>query len=295
MTRFGFIGLGAMGLNMARNIAAKMKPSDTLHVFDVAPAQADLVPGAIKASRVSEVAANADTVITMLPMGKHVSGVFNEIVAAVGRDGQKQFIDSSTIDIATSRAVASKVAAAGHRFVDAPVSGGTAGAKAGTLTFMVGAPEIEGSLQVALELMGKRLFACGQQSSGLAAKLANNYILALTNLATSEGFALAKHLGLDLATFSQLVDVSSGQSWSSRVNNPVPGVDANTPSSRDYENGFAVDLCRKDLLLAVEAAQGAAMDLPLGKHAPAVYTALSEAGLGKKDMSILYKTLLDHK
>lgn len=293
MTRYGFIGLGAMGLNMARNIAAKLKPSDTLHVFDIVPTQADLVPGAIKALRAVDVAANADTIVTMLPMGKHVAGLFDEILSKVDSSGPKQFIDSSTIDIATSRAVAAKVAANGHRFVDAPVSGGTAGAKAATLTFMVGAEKLEGSLETVLNLMGKRVFACGQQSSGLAAKLANNYILALTNLATSEGFALAKSLGLDLHTFSQLVDVSSGQSWSSRVNNPVPGVDANTPASRDYDNGFAVDLCRKDLLLAIEAAQGAAVNLPLGQHAPKVYTDLSDAGLGKKDMSILYKTLCE--
>lgn len=278
-----------MGHHMAQNIAKKLKPTDSLTVFDLVAERATM--GKLAKSPLELVEAS-DTIVTSLPAGKHVAAVFDEFVAKIKGAPPKLFLDTSTIDIKTSQAVADLVAKAGHRYIDSPMSGGTTGAKNGTLSFMVGCePAFRDRLAV-LEMMGKKIFCCGYQSAGLAAKLANNYILALQNLATSEGFCLANRLGLDMDTFSQIVDSSSGQSWSSRVNNPVPGVDPSTPSSRDYDGGFAVALCQKDLLLAIDAANLVDVPLPLGKHAPSVYDTMITDGYGTKDFSVLYSVLM---
>lgn len=293
-TRYGFVGLGAMGLNMARNIGAKMDPkNDSLAVFDLNKEACQSVEGASVAESAGAVAQACDVVVTMLPEGKHVRAVYEEMVkAATKNDTNKTFIDCSTSDVASSLHVAQLVAdSALGSFVDAPVSGGTVGALNGTLTFMVGAPEIEGQLETTLSMMGARVFACGKAGAGLAAKLANNYILALTNIATSEGFHLASALGLDAKVFSSIVNVSSGRSWSSEINTPVPGILETAPSSRDYDNGFATALMKKDLLLAIDAGKLAKAELPLGAPAAGIYSQLCDDGYARKDLSVLYKVL----
>ncbi|ANB15863.1 hypothetical protein AWJ20_3507 [Sugiyamaella lignohabitans] len=232
----------------------------------------------------------------MLPEGKHVRGVYERIIEAIKSEpSDRLFIDSSTIDVQTSIETSNLIKSNNlGTFVDAPVSGGTVGAANATLTFMVGTEDLN-TVEPTLKMMGSRFFACGKQGAGLAAKLANNYILALTNIATAEGFQLANQLGLDLAKFSEIVNTSSGRSWSSEVNNPVPGISPSTPSSRDYESGFGVSLMRKDLLLAIAAADLVKLKLLLGSDAAKVYETIVEAGLARKDMSVIYKYLEDSK
>lgn len=294
-TRYGFVGLGAMGLNMAQNIAAKMDPKqDSLVVFDLNKDACGSVRNAEIGESAAHVASESDIIVTMLPEGKHVRQVYEEMTAVKG--SEKTFVDCSTSDLESSLHAAKLVSTAKlGAFVDAPVSGGTVGALNGTLTFMVGASEIEGTLEKTLNMMGARMFPCGKPGAGLAAKLANNYILALTNIATAEGYHLAAALGLDPQVFSSIVNVSSGRSWSSEINTPVPGLKEGTPASRDYENGFASALMKKDLLLALDAGSVAKTVLPLGPSAAKIYDRLCAEGYARKDMSVMYKVLEENK
>lgn len=275
----------------------------------------------------AEVARHSDVVITMLPAPAHVRAVYAQIVeglaADAAKDGtaprQKVFIDSSTIDVKTSVETAQLLRGEkgdGHLFFDAPVSGGTVGATNASLTFMVGgvpsslvqpdpdtppaAPSSTEEEQLAevyhtlvrptLATMGKTVVPCGGPGMGLAAKLANNYLLALTNVATAESFQLARALGLDLRLYSRIVASATGRSWSSDVNNPVPGMLPGAPASRDYLNGFGLGLMRKDLGLALEAADHVALPLLLGNDAYNVYTTVEQDDYCKdRDMSVIYK------
>ena len=295
---------------MAQNLRNALPKSDTLTLFDVNPKSALQIqgPNVVIAESVGEVAMDSEVVITMLPEPKHVQGVYEEIVKALEAQptsgSNKLFVDSSTIDVATSLKVAESVASIGdktHTFVDAPVSGGTVGATNATLTFMVGvsdaSPAFGTSIEPVLTAMGKRIVACGGPGLGLVAKLANNYILALTNMATSEAFQIAGSLGLDLTLFSSIVNSSTGQSWSSTVNNPVPGVLPNSPASRDYMNGFGLALMRKDLGLALDAAEQAKLGLLLGEPAYVAYKKVEadDEYYKNRDMAVIYKYLADKK
>lgn len=278
---------------MAQNLRNKIDPSEKLILYDVNPEAAKSVKGVntVKASHVGEVGDLSDVVITMLPEGKHVKEVYGQILDSIKSEKSRLFIDSSTCDIKTSLAVGDEIRSKGAGdFVDAPVSGGVIGAMNGTLTFMVGADK-NSQVEPILKYMGKNVFQLGKPGAGLAAKLANNYILALTNIATSEGFQLANKLGLNLKQFSDLIATSTGRSWNTEANNPVPGIDPKTPSSRGYENGFGVNLMKKDLLLAIDASNLANLELLLGDRAAEIYQQLSDQGLGNKDMSVVYKTL----
>lgn len=304
---YGFIGLGAMGLPMAQNLRNALPETEKLTVFDVNPASAAKLtgPNLVIANSVGEVAAEADVLLTMLPEPKHVWGVYSEILQALepleGKRAEKLFIDSSTIDVETSLKVAKAVGGAGHAFIDAPVSGGTVGALNGTLTFMVGASDgssqFKDSVEPVLTIMGQRIVPCGGPGLGLVAKLANNYILALTNVATSEAFQIAGSLGLDLALFSQIVNSSTGRSWSSEVNPPIPGVNPTAPSSRDYTNGFGLPLMRKDLGLALDAAKQGNVGLLLGETTFSAYKHVEAANeyYRTRDMSVIYKYIEDQK
>jgi 3-hydroxyisobutyrate dehydrogenase len=231
----------------------------------------------------------------MLPEGKHVRTAYGELADNLAPSTTKTFIDSSTIDLKTTLETAKLLERSNiGTFVDAPVSGGTIGAKNGTLTFMVGSKDLS-SLKPVLEKMGSRIVSCGGLGSGISAKLANNYLLALSNIATSEAFQLAKNLGLDLKVFSGIVNTSSGHCWSSQINNPVPGINENAPSSRDYENGFGVSLMYKDLKLANEAAKQAKLNLPMADRAAEIYDEVNRIPeLKNKDMSVIYKWLEQH-
>lgn len=298
---------------MAQNLRNNIDANDTLALYDVNPESAPKIagPNCVVANSVAEVAEQSDVVVTMLPEPQHVLGVYNEIVTALkaSSGAGKLFIDSSTIDVATSLKVGQAVSSVtGCQLVDAPVSGGTLGATNGTLTFMVGADAksklFNDTLQPILAHMGKRIVACGGPGLGLTAKLANNYMLALANIATAEGFQIAVSLGLDPHLFSEIVNTSTGRSWSAEVNNPVPGVLPTSPASRDYANGFGLALMRKDLGLAIDAAKQGNVGLLLGEAAYGAYKEVEAAKEPKsgeelyyknRDMGVVYKYIEDSK
>lgn len=300
---------------MATNLRAKIPPSDTLIIHDVNPATtkkfAEEIGIATKAAgspakgtgieiatSLRELAERSDTVITVLPEPRHVKDVFHSILngGLPKRNGHERvFIDCSTIDPTSSREVANAVhSTSSGRFVDSPMSGGVVGAKAGTLTFMLGASSKSGEfierVKKVLMLMGKKVWHLGEQGTGLSGKLANNYLLAISNIATAEAMNLGIKWGLDPKVLGDMINSSTGKCWSSEVNNPVPGVIEGNPASRDYEGGFGVSLMKKDLRLAMAAAAEAGAKLELGEKAKEVYDATEAAHKGK-DFSVVYKYL----
>lgn len=240
-----------------------------------------------------------DTVVTCLPEPQHVKATYEAILKGklLVRSKPRLFIDCSTIDPSSSREVAAAVAAAlpdgQGNFVDAPMSGGVVGATAGTLTFMMGTCEsLVGRVEPILLRMGKRVLHCGPQGAGLSAKLANNYLLAIENIATAEAMNLGVKWGLDPKVLANVINVSTGKCWPSEVNNPVPGVVETSPASRDYSGGFGIGLMRKDLRLAMLAAKEADAQLPLAEKASEVYeTAEKEERCKGRDFSVVYRWL----
>lgn len=240
-----------------------------------------------------------DIVITVLPEPHHVKSVFEGIFTspfpAFPIRDSRLYIDCSTIDPTTSRAVASLVQSSTSgsvaTFVDAPMSGGVVGAIAGSLTFMVGCePEMLSAVEKVLLLMGKKVWHLGPQGAGLSAKLANNYALAINNIGIAEAMNLGVRCGLCPESLAKLINSSTGRSWPSEINNPVPGVNATAPASRDYEGGFDVKLMKKDLQLAIGAAQEAGARLELATKAEEVYTKVEQDHNGK-DFSVVYRWL----
>jgi 3-hydroxyisobutyrate/3-hydroxypropionate dehydrogenase len=233
----------------------------------------------------------------MLPGPQHVKAVFQGILESPLPPHTNQpriFIDGSTIDPASSIEVANSVHTVGAgAFVDAPVSGGVVGAKAGTLTFMLGAPApLLERIEPILVLMGRKVLHCGGQGAGLAGKLTNNYLLAISNIATAEAMNLGMKLGLDAKVLAGLINASSGKCWSSEVNNPVPGVSESAPASRGYAGGFGVSLMKKDLGLAISAAEMAGARLELHERARQVYEAVEADECCKgRDFSVVYRYL----
>lgn len=214
------------------------------------------------------------------------------------RDGftnqERLFIDCSTIDPMTSRSVADAAHSSGQgKFIDAPMSGGVIGAQAGTLTFMIGAaPEVVERATEVLSMMGRRVLHLGDQGSGLHGKLANNYLLALNNIATAEAMNMGIQWGLDPKALAGMINISTGKCWPSEVNNPVPGVIEGSPAGRGYEGGFGVSLANKDLKLAIKAAKEAGIKLALGDHAKAFYDEVEQAENCKgRDFSVVYRHL----
>ena len=284
MSTILFIGLGNMGSGMAANL---MKAGHDVYVHDLSKeAVAEAVRGGGRAAGLPD-AAEADAVVTMLPTGEHVAKVYLERggVASHAREGTL-FIDCSTIDVATARTVGAQANAAGYRFVDAPVSGGTAAAKGGTLTFMVGgeARDFEAAKPY-LSAMGKNVFHAGGVGAGQAAKICNNMLLAVTMIGTCEAFNLAEKLGLDAQTFYDISSTASGQSWSMTSYCPAPGPVPTAPSNNGYEPGFAAAMMLKDLRLAGEAARAARAPTPLGGAAEQLYALMEAAGAEALDFS----------
>ncbi|ODQ79217.1 hypothetical protein BABINDRAFT_162256 [Babjeviella inositovora NRRL Y-12698] len=304
LTNYGFIGLGQMGQNMSRHLHSKLKPEDKLFVYDVNAPAITAALGNTKdhghqqmyaASSVVDVGANCEVVITMLPEGKHVKAVVQEIVD-LKKDSPTVFVDSSTIDIPTSQAISQLVREANAgEYLDAPVSGGAMGARDATLSFMIGreGPKLtDDRLQFIFDAMGARIFFMGKISSGLAAKLANNYLLALTNIATADSFNLARTFGLDMAVYAELVSKSTGNSWASATNCPVPGVKAGVPSNDGYKGGFATRLTRKDMVLACQSAESIGQPLFLGAIGKEIYDkACEREDLANRDLAVLYEWL----
>ena len=292
MAKVAFIGLGNMGSGMAANLA---KAGHEVRAFDLSEAALEKAEkaGCTRAASAAEAATDADTVVTMLPAGKHVRDVYeNSIFGAAPKTAI--LIDCSTIDVASARDVIAHAEKAGYQMVDAPVSGGIAAAEAGTLTFMVGGTDkAYDCAHPYLDIMGKAVIHAGDAGAGQAAKICNNMLLGATMAATCETFALAQKLGLDPQTFYEISSQASGQSWSMTSYCPVPGVGPETPADRNYEGGFATALMLKDLRLAMEAAQGAGAYTPMGAEAEELYARFADRGGAAKDFSAIIKMIDD--
>ena len=288
-----FIGLGNMGLPMAANLA---RAAHRVTAFDlsadaVAKARAQ---GLQVAASAAEAVEGADVVVSMLPASRHVESLFlgaDGLLARLARGAL--VIDCSTIAPAAAKQVAREAAARGLSMIDAPVSGGTAGATAGTLTFIVGgdAAALERARPV-LQAMGRNIFHMGDAGAGQVAKLCNNMALGVIMAVTGEALALGVAHGLDARVLSQMMAVSTGRSWATEVCNPWPGVLENTPASRGYSGGFGSDLMLKDMGLAVEAAMGIGATIPLGELARNLYAMNRQAGRGGLDFSSVVKLLV---
>jgi 3-hydroxyisobutyrate dehydrogenase len=290
MTALGFIGLGNMGGAMAANQA---KAGQQVHAFDLSTAALDRAAeaGCVRAGSVAEAVAGADIVITMLPAGPHVRQVYANDVLPHAKTGAL-LIDCSTIDVDSARAVAHQAEAAGFAFADAPVSGGTAAADAGTLAFMVGCDEPDfPRVGAALKPMARVVVHAGAAGAGQAAKICNNMLLGISMIGTCEAFALAEQLGLAADRFFEIASASSGQCWSLTSYCPVPGVGPTTAADRGYTGGFAAAMMLKDLKLAQEAAARAGASTPLGAQAEALYALFDRLGHGGKDFSAMIQLL----
>ena len=286
MTRIAFIGLGNMGGGMAANQA---KAGHEVLAFDLAAAAVEkaVVAGCQAAGSVGVAVKDADAVITMLPAGHHVRAVYAEQVLPNAKPGTL-LIDCSTIDVESARAVAKQATEAGFRFADAPVSGGTAAAEAGTLAFMVGCADADfPAVEAVIAPMSRVTIHAGDHGAGQAAKICNNMVLGATMIATCEAFALAEKLGLDPERFFEIASKSSGQSWSLTSYCPWPGPVPTAPSNRNYEGGFATAMMLKDLKLAQEAAAKAGAATPLGAQAEGLYALFDRLGGGAKDFSAI--------
>jgi 3-hydroxyisobutyrate dehydrogenase len=287
--KIAFIGLGNMGAPMAANLVSKGFP---VTGFDIASANLDRATGqGIAAAKTAEQAVkDAEAVITMVPAGQHVLDLYR-LILAPARPGTL-FIDCSTIDVASAREAHQMAKTAGMQSLDAPVSGGTAGAAAATLTFMAGgAKEAFERAQPILAAMGKRIVHCGDAGAGQAAKICNNMILGISMIAVSEAFVLADKLGLDAKALYEVASAASGQCWSLTTYCPVPGVGPVSPADNDYKPGFAASLMLKDLALAQHAAAQAGAATPLGAHAEKIYRTFNEAGGASQDFSAIIRHL----
>lgn len=281
----GFIGLGNMGSPMARNLA---NAGHTVAGFDVAGV---VIEGVESVDTAAKAASDADVVITMLPNGAILRSVADEIIPAM-KSGAC-FVDCSTVDVESARAVADQANAAGLLAVDAPVSGGIGGAEAGTLTFMAGGSAAAfGVAEPLFDIMGQKAVHCGESGAGQAAKICNNMILGATMIVTCEAFALADKLGLDRQKMFDVASTSSGYSWSMNAYCPATGVGPTSPSDNDYKPGFAATLMLKDLNLAQQAAEAADAATPLGQHARDMYAAFVEGGSGDLDFSAMLPYLV---
>ncbi len=294
MAEVAVIGLGNMGLPMAANL---VRAGHAVRGYDRAEAAlAGLeAAGGRRAASVSEAARGAEFILTMLPAGPQVrdvltepDGVFDS--AAPGA----MVVDSSTIDVVTARAMAESASARGFAFLDAPVSGGSNGAAAGTLTFMVGGTaEAFARAEPMLRAMGRNIVHAGAAGAGQAAKVCNNLILGIAMIGVSEAFALAEKLGLPAQALFDISSTSSGQCWAMTGYCPVPGPVPASPANRDYQAGFAVDLMLKDLSLATGAIEETGAASLLAQAARDAYARLSAAGLGGKDFSVVARALQD--
>lgn len=279
--KIGFIGLGNMGGPMAANLAAA---GHDVTGFDVAPAKVEGVSMVLTAQ---DAASGRDVVITMLPDGAILRQVAAEIIPSMAAGCG--FIDCSTVDVDSARAVAADADAAGLLPVDAPVSGGVGGAVAGTLTFMAGgAPAAFALAEPLFGIMGQKAVHCGDSGAGQSAKICNNMILGATMIVTCEAFALADRLGLDRQKMFDVVSTSSGYSWTMNAYCPAPGVGPQSPSDNDYLPGFAAELMLKDLRLSQQAADSVDADTPLGAAAAALYAQFVEDEDGRgRDFSAM--------
>jgi 3-hydroxyisobutyrate dehydrogenase len=288
--RIAFIGLGNMGAPMARNL---LKAGHTLQLFDLnATVLAELAElGGQIARCPRDAAAEAELVITMLPAASHVRSVYlNDDGVLAGIRPGTPAVDCSTIDPQTVRDISAAALRQGVELGDGPVSGGTGGAQAGTLTFMVGAsPALFALLQPVLAQMGRNIVHCGEVGTGQIAKICNNLLLGISMIGVAEAMALGAALGIDTGVLAGIINSSTGRCWSSDSYNPWPGVVETAPASRGYSGGFGAELMLKDLGLATEAARHARQPVVLGAVAQQLYQAMSLRGEGGLDFSAIIK------
>lgn len=286
MAKIAFIGLGNMGLPMARNL---LGAGHEVVGFDLSQAACDALEaaGGLIAAGAVEAAADAEVVITALPAARHVKSVYCGgsgilVKAAIGT----LFIDCSTIDAATAREVIEEAEGHGQIMVDSPMSGGVGGAEAGTLTFMVGGADAAfARARPVLEAMGKNILHAGGPGAGCAAKMCNNMMLAIQMIAVAEGFSLAERLGLEAQKLYDISSTATAYCWSLNDYAPVAGLAEKAASNRDFQPGFSAELMLKDLRIAMEAAQSTGAPTPLGAHATQIYGLMNLAGQDGKDFS----------
>ncbi|WP_263406273.1 3-hydroxyisobutyrate dehydrogenase [Nesterenkonia ebinurensis] len=287
-----FIGLGNMGGPMAANL---VKAGVDVWGYDV-------VPSAMETARANgvqvvedplEAVPRADVVLTMLPSGQHVISAYQDSPGLLSAAGPGTiFLDCSTINISEAQQAAELAQAAGFRAADAPVSGGVVGAEAGTLAFMVGASaEVFAEVEPLLDIMGARAIHCGGNGLGQAAKICNNMILGVTQIAVGEAFVLGEKLGLTHQALYDVVSKASGQCWAVTTNCPVPGPVPSSPANRDYQPGFAGALMAKDLNLAANALDEQGVRAQLGRLATAIYTEFAAGEGAGQDFSAIINTI----
>jgi 3-hydroxyisobutyrate dehydrogenase len=292
MANVAFIGLGNMGGPMATNL---VKAGHAVVVFDLSQAACDQLreAGASVAGSAGEAAAGMDYVISMLPAGKHVAGIYLGDEGLLSKlDNTTTILDCSTIDAATARQVGEVAAEMGIGFMDAPVSGGVAAAAMGTLAFMCGgdASTFEKAKRI-LEDMGKNIFHAGPAGAGQVAKGCNNMLLAIHMIGTAEALEMGARNGLDPKVLSEIMLASSGRNWSLEMYNPYPDVMETAPASNEYLPGFMVDLMVKDLGLAMEIAEQCEVDNAMGQLARELYNQHQQAGNGQRDFSSILQKL----
>lgn len=285
MTAIAFIGLGNMGLPMAGNL---VKKGLTVKGYDLVAANMEAAAkrGIATAKSAADAVAGAAVVVTMLPAGRHVIGVYEDkaIVAAAAKG--TLFLDCSTIDVASARAAHALAAKAGMLSLDAPVSGGVGGAEAATLTFMAGgSPEAFAKGKPVIEAMARKVVHCGDAGAGQAAKICNNMMLGISMIAVAEGFVLAEKLGLSKEALFDVASTSSGQCWAMTSYCPVPGPVPASPANNGYKPGFALALMLKDMRLSQEAAAASGAATPLGAAAAQLYALHAAAGQSDMDFS----------
>jgi 3-hydroxyisobutyrate dehydrogenase len=287
-----FIGLGNMGLPMAQNL---LRSGHAVSGHDLVAANVEqlVASGGVTGPDAMQAVAAAQVVITMLPASKHVEGLYLGAagILAHARPGTL-LLDCSTIAPDSARKVAAAAAERGFTMLDAPVSGGTGGASAGTLTFMVGgSADGFAAAKPYLECMGKALFHAGDSGSGQTVKMCNNMLLGILMIGTSEAIRLGMANGMDPQVLSEIMSKSSGRNWALEVYNPCPGVMPAAPASKGYAGGFGVDLMLKDLGLAVENSLSTASAVPLGALARNLYDIHSKGGAGRLDFSSIFNLL----
>ncbi|GAB2687589.1 3-hydroxyisobutyrate dehydrogenase [Saccharopolyspora gloriosae] len=292
MAVIGFIGLGHMGGPMSANL---VRAGHTVRGFDLVPAALDAARanGVTVADSAAEAVAGAEAVITMLPSGKHLLDCYEQVLPAA--EPGALLVDSSTVDVADARAAHELAGAEGFGSLDAPVSGGTAGAEAGTLTFMVGgAEEHFQRAESLLEPMARKVIHCGGPGNGQVTKMCNNLILGASMVAVGEAFVLGERLGLSNQALYDVASISTGQCWALTTNCPVPDLVETSRANHDYEPGFSAALMLKDLKLAESAARQSGTDASIGRLATELYQRFNEEGGGGYDFGAIIRSIREH-
>jgi len=286
MTAIAFFGIGNMGAGMARNL---VKAGHAVSVFDLDVDKAKSIDGATVAADAESALSGAEIVITMLPAAKSVAGLYRDSIFGLA-EKDALFIDCSTIDVDVARQLATEAKSRGYTMLDAPVSGGVAGADAGTLAFMVGGTE-DGFVRAKplFDVMGAKAVLAGDAGAGQGIKICNNMMLAIQMISVAEGFVLAEKLGLEPAKLFEVSSAASAQCWSLTTYCPVEGVGPLTSADNDFQPGFATALMRKDLGLAMEAAEAAGAVVPFGHAARDVYEKMMIDGQGDLDFSAVIR------